>query len=1057
MKRALLFLHLCFVGGWIMANQPTQIRSHHYNQSNGLSSNIVYSFVQDHQGMMWIGTVNGLNRFDGKTFKVFRKDFTNTNSVRDNMVFKIAIDSKNNVWMGYGAGGISCYNQTTREFTHYLPDSTKPNTIPYGGVDGLCIDSKNRIWLGIALKGLTCFDPATGKFKNYGLLPFGNKKGSLAYQEYYNRITQLEVDSAGMLWMATGDGFYSLNTNTDEWKVYRIDEQDQDVSKWKNDVFNTIYRAGPDDFYLGGWGRGLNHYNLKTGKWSTYLTNPNKPQSGTNNIIASIQYKSKDELWVTSTDTVLTIFNTVTKTFRPITQSDMMKNDIPESNIGTMYADRNGDIWMAHANGFHVIEQGQQLFNFTKLNVTHSDNKEFYGVTSIQTDPVTGKLFIGTSYADGLNVIDKSGNQSNYLFEVDKDDPIYFMTDVTIDSGKNIWVATIENLYHYNRESNKLIKIPQPKPDTSFKSVPYFAHFSEAKNGKMWISTYRHGVYIYDYATNTYEQLFHIKGNSNSLLSNIITGIDIDPQGNVWFGYKAEGVSKYNPATKRFTHYTNNPKNPKSLIDNRVYTISCDKTGQVWIGTAMGLVRIDKTCKEGEVNNFVKEQQLLGVIISAAGIDTSGKIWFVSSNGLSVLNPATNNLKNYSVTNGIYSLYASLSINVQYDGTIYLGTFSGYYKFDASIANSIDKPDKVLITNFVAGGKEIAYERELSSNKIIELAASDNFFSIEFNTIDFKNPIGITYYYRLSDEEWKQIPRKGYASYSHLPGGDYVFEVKVMNSSGEFSDVTRVPIHIETPFYKTPLFTILLTLVIAGSIFTLYRIRVRNIEKTEAIKTNFNKQLAETEMRALRAQMNPHFIFNCLNSINRYIIKNDQKTASLYLTKFAKLIRLILDNSEQHMVALSQEMEALKLYIDIEALRFDHRFSYEIDVEKDVHTDSIYVPSMIIQPFVENAIWHGLLHKETPGRLIIRLKREPEMLIVEVQDDGVGREKAMEMKSKSATTRKSLGLKITADRLKMLHSNSTAEGVIEYIDLYDSNKEANGTLVRIKIPVDSDN
>ncbi|MBL7913497.1 MAG: histidine kinase [Bacteroidia bacterium] len=1056
MNRALLFLLLCFVGVRVMANQPTQIRSHHYNQSDGLSSNIVYSFVQDHQGMMWIGTVNGLNRFDGKTFKVFRKDFTNTNSVRDNMVFKIAIDSKNNVWMGYGAGGISCYNQTTREFTHYLPDSTKSNSIPYGGVDGLCIDSKDRIWLGIALKGLTCFDPSTGKFKNYGLLPYGNKKASIAYQEYYNRITELVIDAKGILWMATGDGFYSLNTNTDEWKVYRIDEQNQDVSKWKNDVFNTIYRAGSDDFYLGGWGRGLNHYNLKTGKWSTFLTNPNKPQSGTNNIIASIQYKSKDELWVTSTDTVLTIFNTVTKTFRPITQSDMMKNDIPESNLGKLYADRNGDIWMAHANGFHVIEQGQQLFNFTKLNVTHSDNKEFYGITSIQTDPVTGKLFIGTSWADGLNVIDTTGHQSNHLFEVDKSEPIYIVTEIKIDSQKNIWVGTSDNLYQFSRESDKLIKINQPKPDTSFKSDPYFAHFAEAPDGKIWVSTYRHGAYIYDHATGTYEQLFHVKGNKNSLLSNIITGMDIDPAGNVWFGYKAEGVSRYNPVTKQFTHYINNPKNPKSLIDNRVYTISCDKSGQIWIGTAMGLVRIDKTCKIGEVNNFVKDQQLLGVAISAADIDSSGKIWFVSSNGLSVLNPVTNNLKNYSVSNGIYSLYASLSIHVQYDGTIYLGTFSGYYKFNSSIANSIDKPDKVLITNFMAGGKEIHYEQELASNKIIKLAASDNFFSIEFNTIDFKNQTGTVYYYRLSDEAWKQIPRKGYASYSHLPGGDYVFEVKVMNSSGEFSDITRVPIHIETPFYKTPLFTILLTLMISGSIFSLYRIRVRHIEKTEAIKTDFNKQLAETEMRALRAQMNPHFIFNCLNSINRYIIKNDQKTASLYLTKFAKLIRLILDNSEQHMVALSQEMEALKLYIEIEALRFDHRFSYEIDVDSEVNTDSIYVPSMIIQPFVENAIWHGLLHKETPGRLIVRLKRESEMLIVEVQDDGVGREKAMEMKSKSATTRKSLGLKITADRLKMLHSNNSEEGGIEYIDLYNSDKEASGTLVRIKIPVDSD-
>lgn len=1057
MKRALLFLLLSFVGGLVNAQSADQIRSHHYHMGHGLSSNLVYSFAQDHNGMMWIGTSNGLCRFDGNNFKVFRKDYANLNSLRDNMVIKMAIDSRNNVWIGYASGGFSCYNQITRTFTHYLPDSTKPNSIPYGGVDGISIDSKNRIWLGIALKGLTCFDPATGIFKNYGLLPYGSKKRSLRGQQYYNRLTHLQIDSLGILWLATGDGFYSLDTKTDKWKVYRFNNEEEDISIWKADVFSNLYRKDKENFYVGGWGRGLNHLNLKTGKWKTFLVNPDKPNSGTNNIVSGIQYKSKNELWVSNGDTVLTIFNTETEKFSPVSQRELMKNDIPFNNLGMLYADKIGNIWLAHANGFHVIEQVAQEFRFTKLKVTHSDNKEFYHITSTLTDPLTQKLFIGTGFADGLNVINPDGTQQHFLFEVDKDDPIYSISAVHLDIHKTIWISTPENLYHFDRNKNDMVKIEQPQSDSSTKSYAYYSGFKEDGKGNLWISTHNHGVYIYNYQSKKYTQLFNQKDNINSLRSNIITGLAVAPDGNIWFGYKEEGVSRYNPLTKIFTHYTNNPANSKSLVDNRIFEIETDEKNQVWVATAMGLTRIDASCKEGEFNNFIKGQQLLGILVSQIEFDKSGKLWIVGTNGLSVLNPENNKVKNYNISNGIHSIFESLTIHSEHPGFIMLGTFSGYYKFDPSIANHSDRPGSVLITGFNAGGREITYENELELHKRINLSASDNFFTIEFNTINFTNPVGDVYYYRLSDEEWKQIPRKGYASYSHLPGGDYVFEVKVMNSSGEFSDVTRVPIHIETPFYKTPLFTILLTLVISGSIFTLYRIRVRNIERTEAIKTNFNKQLAETEMRALRAQMNPHFIFNCLNSINRYIIKNDQKTASLYLTKFAKLIRLILDNSEQHMVALSQEMEALKLYIDIEALRFDHRFSYEIDVEKDVHTDSIYVPSMIIQPFVENAIWHGLLHKETPGKLIIHLKREPEMLIVEVQDDGVGRVKAMEMKSKSATTRKSLGLKITADRLKMLNSNSNAEGVIEYIDLYDNNKEANGTLVRIKIPVDSDN
>lgn len=1031
------------------------LRTHHYNEANGLSGNLVYGFAQDKNGMMWIGTSSGLNRFDGNNFKVFKKDFANENSIRDNVVFKLAIDKNNNVWIGYGSGGISCYNQTSRKFTHYLPDSSKKNTIDYGTVDGMCIDSKNRIWLGISRKGLMCFDIATGKFTSLGLLPFGSKKRSLSAQQYYNRITQIDIDSAGILWMATGDGFYSYNTNTKEWKVYRFDPGEEDIDAFKKDVFSNLFRSGPDDFYLGGWGRGLNHYNLKTGKWNTYLPNPRKPENGTANIVSSIHRKSDHELWVTSADTGLLVFDIHTHQFKPLPVSVVMKNNLPASNLGMIYADRNRDLWFAHGNGFHIFEQGDPEFNFTKLPVTFSENGEFYSIPSTLTDPITGKLFIATTYCDGLNVIDSTGKQENFTFET-SEDSIYLMGKMLLDSRNNIWICSYEHLYQFDREKNKLLKITQPVPDTGFKTEPTFAQFAEAPDGKIWIATYRHGLYVYDYKADAYTQLYHQPNNENSLLSNIITALDIDREGKIWVGYKADGVSCYDPVSQKFTHYRHDVSNPNSILDNRIFSLKCDRLGQVWIATSVGLLKIDKECKPGEVKNFVKDQQLLGVLVSDLMLDKFGKLWFVNNRGLSVFDPQTSRVKNYNISNGLYSMLESLNLSSHYNGEVYIGAFSGYYKFDPAIANRLEKPGKVLITNFMVGEREIPYEAELEINKRIELASADNFFSIEFNTINFLNPVGVVYYYRLSDEEWKQIPRKGYASYSHLPGGDYVFEVKVMNASGEFSDITRLPVHIETPFYKTPFFSILMILVVSGAIFLLYRYRIREIEKTEAIKTAFNKQIADTEMRALRAQMNPHFIFNCLNSINRYIIKNDQKTASLYLTKFAKLIRLILDNSEQHVVALSQDLEALKLYIEIEALRFDYKFSFEIDVDSDVFTDTILVPSMLIQPFVENAIWHGLLHKEVPGKLIIRVKRVDDLLIVEVEDDGVGRQKAQEMKSKSATTRKSLGLKITADRLKMLHNHNGQQGSIEYIDLTSSSGEAGGTLVKIKIPIDDD-
>ena len=215
------------------------------------------------------------------------------------------------------------------------------------------------------------------------------------------------------------------------------------------------------------------------------------------------------------------------------------------------------------------------------------------------------------------------------------------------------------------------------------------------------------------------------------------------------------------------------------------------------------------------------------------------------------------------------------------------------------------------------------------------------------------------------------------------------------------------------------------------------------------------QKMAEVEMQALRAQMNPHFIFNCLNSINRYILKSDQATASLYLTRFAKLIRLILDNSNSSYITLANELDALKLYIEMESIRFEKQFTYSIITDTNVIPDQLYVPPLIIQPYVENSIWHGLLHKETSGHLSIHVSVPAEgVMQCVVEDNGVGREKARELKSKSTSTKKSLGMKLTEDRLALLNKQAKGESSVEIEDLYDENGMASGTRVIIRLLIE---
>jgi tetratricopeptide (TPR) repeat protein len=226
--------------------------------------------------------------------------------------------------------------------------------------------------------------------------------------------------------------------------------------------------------------------------------------------------------------------------------------------------------------------------------------------------------------------------------------------------------------------------------------------------------------------------------------------------------------------------------------------------------------------------------------------------------------------------------------------------------------------------------------------------------------------------------------------------------------------------------------------------------------QTEKTKAEFQQQAAELEMQALRAQMNPHFIFNSLNSINRFILQNNKAQASEYLTKFSKLVRLILQNSQSALIPLDSELESLQLYLELEAVRFDHHFEFNIKVDNELETDIIKVPPLIIQPYAENAIWHGLMHKEEKGNLEIELFQQDDFLCCKITDDGVGRKKATEIKSKSAATHKSMGMQITASRIEMLQQKKQLDTYIKITDLVLPDGSEGGTEVLLKIPVSYD-
>lgn len=250
-------------------------------------------------------------------------------------------------------------------------------------------------------------------------------------------------------------------------------------------------------------------------------------------------------------------------------------------------------------------------------------------------------------------------------------------------------------------------------------------------------------------------------------------------------------------------------------------------------------------------------------------------------------------------------------------------------------------------------------------------------------------------------------------------------------------------------------------LQILTTIATLMAARLVSIEAAEEARrkkeelAKMNEQLAQLELASLRSQMNPHFLFNSLNSIHKYIWENRQEDASEYLTKFSKLVRMILENSKEKEIALSDEINMLHLYIELEHRRCNGKFNYSVEVDNNIDATNTAIPSMLIQPYVENAIWHGLVQKEGTGQLLISFAQKNNMLACIVDDDGIGREKAMEIKLSKQDKHKSLGLSITGKRINLLYKQSGEVAEVQVFDKKDNAGNACGTKVVLLLPLNN--
>lgn len=547
----------------------------------------------------------------------------------------------------------------------------------------------------------------------------------------------------------------------------------------------------------------------------------------------------------------------------------------------------------------------------------------------------------------------------------------------------------------------------------------------KSENGTYW-SRGRSG--LYQLSTS---QVMYRSSRDNRPLN--VTAIHENSEQELWVG-SDDGLYEFQ--AHKFVYQ--GKRHP--LLRHKVLDIASLPDGRLLLATSgAGLV----IAKGDSVRALTTADGLTSNLVSAIFVDELGTVWAATNKGLNEITlTATPTIRWYTrrhglVSNEVQHVYAS-------NGRVWAITNKGASTFRPDQVPRNTVQPRLYITDLKINNLDTVLQEHF------RLPYDQNFLRIGFVGLAFRNAGNTPFRYRLEglETEW-QYTTAQQVQYTTLPSGQYEFMLQARNEDGVWSEQAGFSVTITPPFWVTWWFIVICILLIGASTWGIVSYRINQLQDQNRI----NQELHNYKHQALSAQMNPHFVFNSLNSIQNFILQNDKKEANRYLSKFAKLMRLTLDNSREMYISLEDELSALDLYMELERLRFKNKFDYSITVDPGIDQNDAKIPATLIQPYVENAIWHGIVHKDEQGHVNVEVRQQGEELLCSVQDDGIGRAAAERIKRQHRIKHKSAGMDITQKRLELMNSVHKNEMKHRIIDLQHPDGTAAGTRVEFNIPI----
>ena len=1013
-----------------------------YNTLNGLPSNRIMAVAEGADGFAWVGTDNGLCRLDGTLVQTFNYVEGDTNSLNNAFIMHLLADEKSGMIWVATLSGISLFDPQKNIFKNYKHDPNNPNSVPDSRANRILKDKSGQIWIGFKDGGILRYRPESDDFER-----FLHKDDSLHDNPPAFTISVVDIredlNNDSLFWLGTQQGIVRFNKITGGHKQFVYGANEPLLPAAPNNT-RCIFNHTNGKIYYGTWWAGVYFFDIPTKTFSKLnACYENGSEFFPRDVIISFYPKSKHEFWINST-TGLQLYDTRTGC---ITQS--FKND-EEQAFSVDHIDSRGRLWSgSRSNGFRIFNKLFQQSKHIYYEEIVDEKRPTY-TRKILEDTIRKKLYVMSGMSRGMYILD----QKNGQWELIPPPPNYNLdrmngfrsTDMTWMEDGALLIPEFENIYWYKPGFKTLQRYPVQPPEGTTREMRKVIKDHE---GKYWISAITNLLRL-DVENQTIES-FHEQ--LKELSAKTLGGdyLAEDTNGNIWFR-ELNGLLIFDRKKEQLIYH------PHDGVHSRrnMGPIYSDDKGRIWFATGQELLgfSLADSIDTGVLKFFGKKDGLAGTVYAV--IPHRDKLLLSLSNGLQEFDPATMQFGTFydhriGIGNGANE-HEILS-----DGTLAHGTQRALKLYNPDSLKINEELPQPYVSSFSVFDKSWTLKSSPSQPDTVWLSYKQNFFSFEFSAIAFNMAEDIKFQYKLEgiDENWKDGTKRKFAAYTNVPGGDYRFLVRAINNEGNASEEPSVTyLHISTVWWKASWFWAFAFLLFVGIAYLVYKWRIAQVRKEERLKAEYERKLTNVEMSALRAQMNPHFIFNSLNSIEYYIITNEQEKAVDYLSRFSRLIRLILQNSKSTIVPLKDDLEALKLYIEIESMRFDNKFDYEVKMEKGLDPEVLEIPPMLMQPFVENSIWHGLMQKKDgKGKIDLSLRRSNGNLVCLIEDNGIGREAAQLIRSKSASKRKSYGMKITSDRLAMLNKLAGADASINIFDLKNNDGSAAGTRVELVIPL----